>query len=296
MHELRRRFAIDGGDDDVTPVRLDAGHVYVGLPDARGPAPRRAAARRRDRLRAVARPADADRHRRLPDAPGAARLIAPTRRRGRTCSRPADVRCGDGRTQRRGVPRARALRVAAGCSPASTTRRSTRSRRPCAAAASGAARSSSTPVTRATRCSSSLAGQVKIIVPSDDGAEPAILTTIGPGGFFGELALLDGAPRSATAVALDAVETHGPAARRVRRACSTTEPGLRRALLVVARRRDPPAHGPGGGPPFPRPAGPARAPPAARGRDADGRPPDDPATCAASVGCRGRTPRPSWPA
>ncbi|MEP6639622.1 MAG: hypothetical protein ABJC39_09770, partial [Chloroflexota bacterium] len=27
MHELRRRFAIDGGDDDVTPVRLDPGWV-----------------------------------------------------------------------------------------------------------------------------------------------------------------------------------------------------------------------------------------------------------------------------
>jgi len=50
-------------------------------------------------------------------------------------------------------------------------------------------------------------GQVKITLPPDDGSEPAILTTIGPGGFFGELALLDGAPRSATAVAIDAVST-----------------------------------------------------------------------------------------
>ena len=37
-------------------------------------------------------------------------------------------------------------------------------------------------------------GEVKITIQSDDGSEPAILTTVGPGGFFGELALLDGAP------------------------------------------------------------------------------------------------------
>jgi hypothetical protein len=36
MHELRRRFAIDGGDDDVTQVRLEDGHVYVGLPQREG--------------------------------------------------------------------------------------------------------------------------------------------------------------------------------------------------------------------------------------------------------------------
>ena len=36
MHELRRRFAIDGGDDDVTQVRIDAGHIYVGLPSREG--------------------------------------------------------------------------------------------------------------------------------------------------------------------------------------------------------------------------------------------------------------------
>jgi hypothetical protein len=36
MHELRRRFAIEGGDDDVTQVRLETGHVYVGLPEREG--------------------------------------------------------------------------------------------------------------------------------------------------------------------------------------------------------------------------------------------------------------------
>ena len=68
MHELRRRFGIDGNDDDVTQVRIDGGAIYVGLPQREGIAPRRPAARRRDRLRAVARPAHADRRRRLPDA------------------------------------------------------------------------------------------------------------------------------------------------------------------------------------------------------------------------------------
>jgi hypothetical protein len=36
MHELRRRFAIVGDDDDVTPVRLDPGSVFVGLPTYEG--------------------------------------------------------------------------------------------------------------------------------------------------------------------------------------------------------------------------------------------------------------------
>ena len=36
MHELRRRFAIDGGDDDVTQVRLDDGAIYIGLPPREG--------------------------------------------------------------------------------------------------------------------------------------------------------------------------------------------------------------------------------------------------------------------
>ena len=48
-----------------------------------------------------------------------------------------------------------------------------------------------------------VSGAVKILLPASDGSEAAILTTIGPGGFFGELALLDDSPRSATAEALE---------------------------------------------------------------------------------------------
>lgn len=37
MHELRRRFAIEGGDDDVTPVEMPASvRIYVGLPHREG--------------------------------------------------------------------------------------------------------------------------------------------------------------------------------------------------------------------------------------------------------------------
>ncbi len=32
LHELRRRFGIDGLEDDVSPVDLDAGRIFVGLP------------------------------------------------------------------------------------------------------------------------------------------------------------------------------------------------------------------------------------------------------------------------
>lgn len=78
-------------------------------------------------------------------------------------------------------------------------------------------------------------GAVKITIPADDGSEPAILTTVGPGGFFGELSLLDGAPRSATAVALEASET-----LVLRRDAFITlideQPALRRTLLVTLAR------------------------------------------------------------
>jgi hypothetical protein len=36
MHELRRRFAINGGDDDVTPIDVDRQRIYVGLPPREG--------------------------------------------------------------------------------------------------------------------------------------------------------------------------------------------------------------------------------------------------------------------
>ncbi|HEY7132251.1 MAG TPA: hypothetical protein VH440_08355 [Candidatus Limnocylindrales bacterium] len=36
MHELRRRFGIDGGEDDMTAVDLSSGRIFVGLPRREG--------------------------------------------------------------------------------------------------------------------------------------------------------------------------------------------------------------------------------------------------------------------
>ncbi len=51
-----------------------------------------------------------------------------------------------------------------------------------------------------------IGGKVKISRATPDGQE-ALLAILGPGDFFGELALLDDAPRSATAEALEQTET-----------------------------------------------------------------------------------------
>jgi CRP/FNR family transcriptional regulator, cyclic AMP receptor protein len=74
-------------------------------------------------------------------------------------------------------------------------------------------------------------GRVKISLPSDAGDE-AILATLRPGDFFGELALLDGAPRSASATALDPTETLVVPRERFREAIDTV-PGFRDALFEL---------------------------------------------------------------
>ncbi len=74
-------------------------------------------------------------------------------------------------------------------------------------------------------------GAVKIVLPSEEGDE-AILTSIRPGSFFGELALLDDAPRSATAVAMEPTETL-VLRREAFRALIDTSPAARDALLAA---------------------------------------------------------------
>ncbi len=82
-------------------------------------------------------------------------------------------------------------------------------------------------------------GSVKIVLPSPEGEEGAIIATLARADFFGELALLDGAPHSATAVAIE--PTEALVLRRDRfEELVETEPQLRKALfsaLVTELRR-----------------------------------------------------------
>lgn len=75
-----------------------------------------------------------------------------------------------------------------------------------------------------------VSGEVKISLPSETGDE-AILATLRPGDFFGEIALLDGAPRSASASALMPTETVILPRDRLRELIAT-ETGVRDALLA----------------------------------------------------------------
>ncbi|HEV7810366.1 MAG TPA: Crp/Fnr family transcriptional regulator [Candidatus Limnocylindrales bacterium] len=76
-----------------------------------------------------------------------------------------------------------------------------------------------------------ISGTIKITLPADTGDE-AILATLRPGDFFGELALLDGAPRSATAIAIESTETYILPRDRFRELIAT-EPIMREALLAT---------------------------------------------------------------
>jgi len=76
-----------------------------------------------------------------------------------------------------------------------------------------------------------ISGAIKISLPSEEGDE-AILATLRSGDFFGELALLDGAPRSATAIALEPTETLVLPRTRFRDLIAS-EPAIRDTLLAA---------------------------------------------------------------
>ena len=75
-----------------------------------------------------------------------------------------------------------------------------------------------------------MSGEVKIALPSETGDE-AIIASLRPGDVFGELALLDGAARSATATALAVTEAIVLPRDRFRELIAT-EPVVRDALLA----------------------------------------------------------------
>jgi CRP-like cAMP-binding protein len=77
-------------------------------------------------------------------------------------------------------------------------------------------------------------GSRKVTLPSLDGEE-AIIASLRPGDFFGELALLDGAPRSATVVALEPSETM-VLSRPAFRALIEADAPVRDALLAGLSR------------------------------------------------------------
>lgn len=78
-------------------------------------------------------------------------------------------------------------------------------------------------------------GHVRITISSEDGRE-GTLAVLGPGDAFGELSLLDGAPHSATAQAIEATETvtlDRPAFDRL----VDEDPAVSRAVLVAVARQ-----------------------------------------------------------
>ena len=87
-------------------------------------------------------------------------------------------------------------------------------------------------------------GLVKVIVTSEDGEE-MVLVTLGPGDAFGELSIVDGGPRSASAEALEPTVAL-VITREVLLDQATRDSGLTDALLRLGIvRRWPPSHPPG---------------------------------------------------
>lgn len=80
-----------------------------------------------------------------------------------------------------------------------------------------------------------LAGRVKVVAVSADGRE-SLLAIRGPGDLVGELSVIDGAPRSAAAVALDDVEVL-VVGRGEFLVCATGRAGIALALLQMLSRR-----------------------------------------------------------
>ncbi len=74
-------------------------------------------------------------------------------------------------------------------------------------------------------------GSVKVVLPSPEGEDAAIIATLDRGDFFGELALLDGADHSATAVAVEATQTL-VLRREPFELLVEEEPAVRRALIA----------------------------------------------------------------
>jgi CRP-like cAMP-binding protein len=78
-------------------------------------------------------------------------------------------------------------------------------------------------------------GRVKVVLPSPDTGEPAILATLARGQFFGELAMLDGQPHSASVVALEPTEALVLGREDFERLFES-EPSIRRSLVLALAR------------------------------------------------------------
>lgn len=75
-------------------------------------------------------------------------------------------------------------------------------------------------------------GRVKVVLPSPDSGESAILATLGRGQFFGELAMLDGQPHSADVVAVEPTECLVLGRDDFERLFEA-EPSIRRSLVLA---------------------------------------------------------------